>query len=168
MKFVLAVHGTRGDVEPCAAVGVELQRRGHAVHMAVPPNLIEFVESAGLTGVAYGPDSDEQINTVAAFVRNLTRAQNPLNLARAVKELFVEGWAEMGTTLTTLADGADLVMTGQTYHGVAANVAEYYDIPASAMDFRSRARPCRPGVFPISRSTQADTSPTIASRSRWP
>lgn len=47
MKFVLAVHGTRGDVEPCAAVGVELRRRGHAVHMAVPPNLIEFVESAG-------------------------------------------------------------------------------------------------------------------------
>ncbi|PHO64398.1 hypothetical protein B6F31_08575 [Mycobacterium tuberculosis variant bovis] len=133
MKFVLAVHGTRGDVEPCAAVGVELRRRGHAVHMAVPPNLIEFVESAGLTGVAYGPDSDEQINTVAAFVRNLTRAQNPLNLARAVKELFVEGWAEMGTTLTTLADGADLVMTGQTYHGVAANVAEYYDIPAAAL-----------------------------------
>lgn len=133
MKFVLAVHGTRGDVEPCAAVGVELRRRGHAVHMAVPPNLIEFVESAGLTGVAYGPDSDEQINTVAAFVRNLTRAQNPLNLARAVKELFVEGWAEMGTTLTTLADGTDLVMTGQTYHGVAANVAEYYDIPAAAL-----------------------------------
>ncbi|PHO88467.1 glycosyltransferase [Mycobacterium tuberculosis] len=133
MKFVVASYGTRGDIEPCAAVGLELQRRGHDVCLAVPPNLIEFVESAGLTGVAYGPDSDEQINTVAAFVRNLTRAQNPLNLARAVKELFVEGWAEMGTTLTTLADGADLVMTGQTYHGVAANVAEYYDIPAAAL-----------------------------------
>ncbi|WP_191964985.1 glycosyltransferase, partial [Mycobacterium tuberculosis] len=135
MKFVLAVHGTRGDVEPCAAVGVELRRRGHAVHMAVPPNLIEFVESAGLTGVAYGPDSDEQINTVAAFVRNLTRAQNPLNLARAVKELFVEGWAEMGTTLTTLADGADLVMTGQIYQEVVANVAEHHGIPLAALHF---------------------------------
>ncbi len=29
MKFVLAAHGTRGDVEPCAVVGLELQRRGH-------------------------------------------------------------------------------------------------------------------------------------------
>ncbi|WP_191964989.1 glycosyltransferase, partial [Mycobacterium tuberculosis] len=76
MKFVVASYGTRGDIEPCAAVGLELQRRGHDVCLAVPPNLIEFVESAGLTGVAYGPDSDEQINTVAAFVRNLTRAQN--------------------------------------------------------------------------------------------
>jgi UDP:flavonoid glycosyltransferase YjiC (YdhE family) len=133
MKFVLAVHGTRGDVEPCAAVGVELLRRGHEVRMAVPPNLIGFVEAVGLTGVAYGPDSTEQINAVAAFVRNLTRAQNPLNLARAARELFVEGWAEMGTTLTALADGADLLMTGQTYHGVVANVAEYHDIPVAAL-----------------------------------
>ena len=61
MKFVLAVHGTRGDVEPCAAVGLELLRRGHEVRMAVPPNLIGFVESAGLAAVAYGPDSEEQM-----------------------------------------------------------------------------------------------------------
>ncbi|WP_156297272.1 glycosyltransferase [Mycobacterium paragordonae] len=133
MKFVLAVHGTRGDVEPCAAVGMELQRRGHDVRMAVPPNLIGFVEAAGLSGVAYGPDSGIQINQVAAFVRNLTKAQNPLNLAQAGKELFVEGWAEMGATLTDLAEGADLLMTGQTYHGVVANVAEHHDIPIAAL-----------------------------------
>ena len=133
MKFVLAVHGTRGDVEQCAAVGMELQRRGHEVRMAVPPNLIGFVEAAGLSGVAYGPDSGIQINQVAAFVRNLTKAQNPMNLAQAGKELFVEGWAEMGTTLAELAGGADLLMTGQTYHGVVANVAEYHDIPIAAL-----------------------------------
>ncbi|WP_156766532.1 glycosyltransferase, partial [Mycobacterium sp. E2327] len=39
MKFVLAAHGTRGDIEPGATVGVELRRRGHDVRMAVPPNL---------------------------------------------------------------------------------------------------------------------------------
>jgi UDP:flavonoid glycosyltransferase YjiC (YdhE family) len=133
MKFVLAVHGTRGDVEPCAAVGMELQRRGHDVSMAVPPNLIGFIEAAGLTGVAYGPDSEIQINQVAEFVRNLTKAQNPLNLAHAGKELFVEGWAEMGRTLAELADGADLLMTGQTYHGVVANVAEYHNVPIAAL-----------------------------------
>lgn len=133
MKFVLATHGTRGDVEPCAAVGMELLRRGHDVCMAVPPNLIGFVEAAGLTGVAYGPDSGIQINQVAAFVHNLTKAQNPFNLAQAGKQLFVEGWAEMGRTLTELADGADLLMTGQTYHGVVANVAEYHHIPIAAL-----------------------------------
>jgi len=54
-------------------------------------------------------------------------------VARALKELYVEGWAEMSRTLTSLADGADLLMTGQTYHGVVANVAEYYDIPVAGL-----------------------------------
>jgi UDP:flavonoid glycosyltransferase YjiC (YdhE family) len=129
MKFVLAAHGTRGDVEPCATVGVELQRRGHEVCMAVPPNLIDFVGSAGLSAVAYGPDTREQIVAVADFWHNEVKIQNPANVLRAGKELFVEGWAEMGRTLTALADEADLLLTGQTYHGVVANVAEYQGIP---------------------------------------
>ncbi|MDD4868673.1 MAG: glycosyltransferase, partial [Mycobacterium sp.] len=62
MKAVLAVHGTRGDVEPCAAVALELRRRGHDVCMAVPPNLIAFVESVGLTAVSYGPESHAQLD----------------------------------------------------------------------------------------------------------
>ena len=45
MRIVVAVHGTRGDVEPCAAVARELRNRGHEVKIAVPPNLIGFVES---------------------------------------------------------------------------------------------------------------------------
>ncbi|MFV0495905.1 glycosyltransferase [Mycobacterium sp.] len=133
MRFVLAAHGTRGDIEPCAAAGMELSRRGHDVVMAVPPNLVGFVESGGLTAVAYGPDSAVQINQVAAFVTNLTTAQNPFNVAQAAKALFVEGWAEMGRTLAELADGADLLMTGQTYHGVVANVAEYHRVPLAAL-----------------------------------
>ncbi|WP_156670810.1 glycosyltransferase, partial [Mycobacterium sp. E136] len=36
MKLLMACYGTRGDVEPCAAVGRELLHRGHEVHMAVP------------------------------------------------------------------------------------------------------------------------------------
>lgn len=133
MKFVLAAHGTRGDVEPCAAVGVELLRRGHEVRMAVPPNLIGFVESTGLAAVGYGPDTGEQIVAVADFTHNAFKIQNPVNVFRAGRELFVAGWAEMSRTLTSLADGADLLMTGQTYHGVVANVAEHYDIPVAAL-----------------------------------
>lgn len=58
MKIVIAVHGTRGDIEPCAAVGRELLQRGHSVQLAVPPNLVSFVESVGFTTVVpWGPDS---------------------------------------------------------------------------------------------------------------
>jgi UDP:flavonoid glycosyltransferase YjiC (YdhE family) len=133
MKVVVAAHGTRGDIEPCATVGLELLRRGHEVRMAVPPNLVGFVESAGLAAVGYGPDSQEQVNAVADFVHHAFELQNPISLVRAGRELFVEGWAQMSRTLTPLADGADLLVTGQTYHGVVANVAEYYDIPLAGL-----------------------------------
>lgn len=133
MKFVLASHGTRGDVEPCATVGAELVRRGHDVQMAVPPNMVGFVESAGVRAVAYGPDTREQIAEVADFAHNALKVQNPAALARTFKGLFVEGWADMSRTLASLAEGADLVITGQTYHGVVANVAEYHDIPVAGL-----------------------------------
>jgi UDP:flavonoid glycosyltransferase YjiC (YdhE family) len=133
MKFVLAAHGTRGDVEPSATVGVELQLRGHEVRMAVPPNLVGFVESTGLSAVAYGPDTQEQVVAVADFTHNAFKIQNPVNFVRAGRDLFVEGWAEMSRTLTSLADGADLLLTGQTYHGLVANVAEYHDIPVAGL-----------------------------------
>ena len=44
MKFVLAVHGTRGDVEPCAAVGMELQRRGHKVVDQDAPTAVQIIK----------------------------------------------------------------------------------------------------------------------------
>jgi UDP:flavonoid glycosyltransferase YjiC (YdhE family) len=128
----MAMHGSRGDVEPCAAVGVELQRRGHDVAMAVPPNLVGLVESAGLAAIDYGPDSQELIDD--DFVRNYWKMR-PLNFVRAFKEYVSRGWAEMGTTLASVADGADLVLTGTIYQGVAANVAEYYDIPLAALHY---------------------------------
>lgn len=96
--------------------------------MVVLFNLIEFVELVGLIGVVYGLDLDEQINMVVVFVCNFIRVQNLFNFVCVVKELFVEGWVEMGMMLIMLVDGVDLVMMGQIYYGVVVNVVEYYDI----------------------------------------
>lgn len=159
MKVVLAAHGTRGDVEPCATIGRELRRRGHDVRMAVPPDLVDFVASTGLSAVAYGPDSQEQTAALARFVHNAFTWQNPIDVVRAGKELFVEGWAQMSTTLTALADGADLLVTGQTYHGLVANVAEYHDIPVAAVHHMpicvngQLALPAIPSSPPVVRAT---------------
>jgi UDP:flavonoid glycosyltransferase YjiC (YdhE family) len=154
MKFALAIHGSRGDVEPGAAVGLELLRRGHEVRIAVPPNLVGFVESAGLGAVAYGPDSQKQLEE--DFIRNFWKVnfgkvQNPIRLVRAGKEYPTQGWVEMSRTLTTLADGADLVLTGGMYQEVGADIAEYYDIPLAV-----------PGLLCSARQRPAHSDPAVA------
>lgn len=133
MKFALASYGTRGDIEPAAAVGLELLRRGHEVRMAVPPELVTFVESAGLAAVPYGPKVQEFLDE--EFLRNMWADffRNPVKQVLKVWEPIIRYWSDASTTLKSLADGADLLSTGLNFEQPAANVAEYYDIPLAAL-----------------------------------
>jgi vancomycin aglycone glucosyltransferase len=134
MKFVVAGYGGRGDVEPCVAAGRELHRRGHDVRMAVPPNMVDLAESAGLVGDAYGPDSREEMNPGSDLVASMVpRLNNPFSVVPEVVEHVTQVKLEKGATLTQLAEGADLVLAGFNEQGLAANVAEYHGIPAVAL-----------------------------------
>jgi UDP:flavonoid glycosyltransferase YjiC (YdhE family) len=126
--------------------------------MAVAPNMVDFVESAGLPAVRYGPDSQEQLGAASDFIRNAMKIQHPSDIVRAVKDIYAQGWAEMGSTLTSLAAGADLLFTGHTYQGVALNVAEYHNIPLAGLHyFPVRVNghlglPSMPALPPVTRS----------------
>lgn len=134
MRIVVAVHGTRGDVEPCAAVARELRTRGHDVTMAVPPNLIGFVEAVGLGPAhAYGVDSQKQVESDA--FQNYWNVKNPVAAIKEGIAYYTDGWSDMNATLTELAADADIILTGTTYQEVAANVAEHYDIPMAALHY---------------------------------
>lgn len=128
MKFALASCGTRGDVEPCAAVGLELQRRGHDVLMAAPPDQLGFVEGMGLAAVPFGPPTGE----IPDVFVTPWRIQDPVRPIRDALAHVSQRWAEVGDTLKALAAGADLLMTGVSYQEAAASVAEYYGIPVAA------------------------------------
>ncbi|WAJ42818.1 glycosyltransferase [Mycobacterium sp. Aquia_216] len=132
MKCVLAGYGSRGDVEPLAAVGRELMRRGHDVQMAVAPNMVAFVESAGLAAVAYGRDSREQMDFAADFVAKIS---NPVTMWAEIAAHVNEVKSEKSAVLTSLADGADLLVAAFNEQGLAANVAEYYGIPLGTLHY---------------------------------
>ncbi|MCV7099855.1 glycosyltransferase [Mycobacterium palustre] len=137
MRFVLAFYGTRGDVEPGIAVGRELLRRGHDVRMAVPPDLVGFAESVGLPAIEYGPDTQAWLeatrNFWARLFRSLWRIRDVKALLREAREPGIQRWAEMSATLTALAEGADLLLTGMSYQELAANVAEHRDLPLATL-----------------------------------
>jgi UDP:flavonoid glycosyltransferase YjiC (YdhE family) len=154
MKFVLASYGSRGDVEPTAAVGCELLRRGHEVQMAVPADLVGFVESVGLAAVPYGRDMGPWMDVHRAFwtrfFRNFWKIQDLKALWREVWEPVPAIWEDIDTTLNSLMDGADLLITGLVFEEPAANIAESRDIPLAALHYfpaRSHGRlwPWLPG-----------------------
>lgn len=158
MRFAIAAHGTRGDIEPCAALALECVRRGHDVRMAVPPNLVSFVEATGLGPVAsYGVDSQQQLE--AEIFRKSWKLQNPFTALRQLKDYTTEGWQDMSRTLVEIADGADLILTATTYEEVAANVAEHLRLPLAALHY-----------FPFRANTQILPVPLPGRlvRSVWP
>jgi UDP:flavonoid glycosyltransferase YjiC (YdhE family) len=139
MKFALGCYGSRGDVEPCVAVGRELLRRGHDVRIAVPPDLVDFAESAGLAAVACGPDVhailDAHRNFWTSIFRKPWKIGDLIRSRREVGKPILRCWEEMSSTLMSLADGADLIFTGLNFEDAAANVAEYHNVPLATLHY---------------------------------
>lgn len=137
MKIVMASYGTRGDIEPCVAVGRELLSRGHEVSIAVPPDLLAFVQAAGPTAVPYGPDLqvvlDSHREFWTHFFHNFWKVRELIALRREAVEPFLQCWKDIIATLTSLAEGADLLFTGVNFEDAAGNVAEFYDIPLATL-----------------------------------
>jgi UDP:flavonoid glycosyltransferase YjiC (YdhE family) len=147
----MASYGTRGDVEPAVAVGCELQRRGHDVTMAVPPDLLDFAEGVGLSALPYGrtiePQLDAYRDAWATWAKHFWRIPDLVALCRDALVSTNQQWAEMGKALMSLADGADLLSTGVGFEQPAANVADFYGIPLVAL----HTMPWRPNgqIFPL-------------------
>lgn len=137
MKLVLASYGTRGDIEPSLVVGRELLRRGHDVRMAVPPDLVGFTEAAGIPAEAFGLDTrtwlDVYRNFWTAFFRGFWKIRDLRKLWREMWDLSDQTWTQMSRTLASLADGADLLLTGQSYQEAVVNVAEHLNIPLATL-----------------------------------
>ncbi|MGE2813799.1 glycosyltransferase [Mycobacterium heidelbergense] len=147
MKFALATYGSRGDVEPSVAIARELFRRGHDVLMAVPPDMVGFVESVGLAAVALGPDVQPILDAHRTFwtdfFRNFWKVRHLIRLRHEIADPVIQGWDQICATLKSVADGADLLVSGLNFEQPAANVAEYHDIPLATVH-----------IFPVRASGQ--------------
>jgi UDP:flavonoid glycosyltransferase YjiC (YdhE family) len=107
--------------------------------MAVPPDLVGFVESVGLATLPYGLDTHAALDAYREFwakaFRNFWKIQGLIKLWREVFDSVSESAGDVSAKLKSLADGADLLFTGLVYEELAANVAEYYDIPLATLHF---------------------------------
>lgn len=56
MRVLLSTIGSRGDVQPLVALGLELKSLGQEVRLCVPPDFREWIEGLGMVVTPIGPE----------------------------------------------------------------------------------------------------------------
>src|ERR1043165_481675 len=73
MRLLLSTIGSRGDVQPLAALGLQLQALGQEVRLCVPPDFQDWIEGLGIPVTPIGPElrrattSSPPVGTPAPF-----------------------------------------------------------------------------------------------------
>jgi vancomycin aglycone glucosyltransferase len=116
MRVLLSTYGSRGDVEPMVALAVRLQALGAEVAVCAPPDE-EFVKLLAGAEVSLVP--------FAQPWRSWARPSAPEERTRRVAEFI----AAQYDTVTTAAEGCDLLLATGMSHFVARSVAERLGIP---------------------------------------
>ncbi len=163
MKTAIPLTGTRGDVQPAVALGLELRRRGHEVLVGAPPNLVDFVRRTGLEAVTCGPDV-EQLYSSDEGQRALA-AGSSLKLMKLVGAQMDEYGAQFNREVIDVCRGADVVVSTLLTEDRAASVTEATDTPLVTLHgFPGRASRTYPfpGALPPDR-----TYPALVNALTW-
>lgn len=133
MRVLLSTYGSRGDVEPLAALAVTLRELGAEVRVCAPPDQV-FAERLASVGVSVVP--------VGQSARALTTASAPpsaVNLPQRAAELI----ASQFESIPAAADGCDvLVATGALPAAAGAlSIAEKLGIPSVSVTFQQLTLP---------------------------
>ncbi|MEU7767448.1 glycosyltransferase [Nocardia sp. NPDC049190] len=144
MRIAIPLTGTRGDVQPVVALGLELRRRGHDVLLGAPPNLIDFVTGTGLAARACGPDVQRLYSSEPG--QKALASGNSLRLMQLVARQMAGYAAQMNREVIDVCTGADLIVASTVTEDRACSVAEAMGVPLVSLHYF----PCRSnGAYPF-------------------
>ncbi len=122
MQVLLSSIGSRGDVQPMLALGLELQAMGHRARLCVAPDFKEWVESYGLECIPIGPELQKMTGgTVNKPVLPPSEAQR--------QQLAVESVRTQFRVVGEAARGCDLIVGIAALQIAARSIAEARKIP---------------------------------------
>lgn len=129
MKILLLTFGSRGDVQPFIALGVALQRRGHAVQLAMPGVLSGLAEEFNIACIPLPGD-------VASLSRAFNEARG--NLFQQIRAMQTHALAIAPQVLKTMLahiPQADLVVHSFMFAHGAHTLARKHAIPDISAQF---------------------------------
>lgn len=120
MRILLSTIGSRGDVQPLVALGLQLKELGQEVHMCVPPDFRDWIEGFGITVTPIGPE-----------LRS-TGKTNPMATPRTpeqIRQIMEETVATQFETITAAAQSCDLIVGATALQIATRSIAEHMGIP---------------------------------------
>ncbi|WP_179466329.1 glycosyltransferase [Mycolicibacterium vinylchloridicum] len=137
MRILIPLVGSRGDVQPGVALGLELERRGHDVIIGAPPNFVDFVAKAGLTARQFGPDVHALYSSPEG--QRALAAGSTFKLMSMVSKQMSEYADRMDDELIDISRGAEMIVCTTFSEDRSAIIAESLGIPMVTL----HTYPCR-------------------------
>lgn len=120
MRVLLSTIGSRGDIQPLLALGLQLRKHGQDVHLCVPPDFCSWIEGLGLPVTPIGPEL-RSIGTVKPMTAPPSPEQRRQMMEGTVATQF--------ETITAAAQGCDLMVGATALQVAAPSIAEKMGIP---------------------------------------
>lgn len=140
---VIIAAGSRGDVQPCLALGGGLAGQGHAVRVIASPRYQELIAEAGLDFHALSHDPAEIVASPEGQGL-LAAGRNPVGFIRGFQRILGPLLARMLTEVQAGVEGADLVLA-PSFSFLGLHLSQYLDVPHAVVHFQ----PSQPtGAFP--------------------
>jgi vancomycin aglycone glucosyltransferase len=120
MRVLLSTIGSRGDVQPLVALGLQLKEFGQDVHLCVPPDFRDWIEDLGMSVTPIGPEL------------RLTGKAKPMAAPPTPEQIrqMMEGTvATQFETITAAAQGCDVIVGATALQIAAPSIAESMGIP---------------------------------------
>jgi vancomycin aglycone glucosyltransferase len=114
MRVLLCTIGSRGDVQPLVALAAAVRASGHDVHLVVPPDFREWIETLGMAVTPIGPE-----------VRPTGRAAPSAVPTAEQRRQMVQGTIDAQfETIGAAARGCDVIVAATALQVAARSVAE--------------------------------------------
>ena len=121
MRVLLSTIGSRGDVQPLAALAVQLRELGHEARVCAPPDFRDWIEGLGIPFVPLGPE-----------VSSTAKPDSPLlpvrPTAEQIRQMMEGTVATQFETIPLAAEGCDVIVAGNALNIAAHSVAEQMGI----------------------------------------
>jgi len=123
MRVLLSSIGSRGDVQPIVALGLELQALGHRARLCVAPNFKEWIESYGLECIPMGPDLKKMTGGTVPGKPVLPFSREQL---QQLADQMVRGQFQV---IAEAARACDLIVAAGALQIATRSIAEAQSIP---------------------------------------